>query len=542
MTVLLFVLGLALIGLIIAFGGARGLTYLMFFQQEEYDTGRFLPWWWRQRAFDRLTSLVALVAMPIPWATDYSLAGLAAYSLLLTVGLALGIWRSRTLMRLPKKPLVMTRRARRIFAVYLGLWLLAMLLVIVPIALLPLPDAALSILILAQLPPVILVAANALLAPAERRIKARFRREAEAKLHRLAPTVIGITGSFGKTSTKHLLAHVLAGADQVLATPGSVNTPMGITRVIREDLTDQHRYFVVEMGAYGPGSIANLCRLAPPDLSIVTAVGPAHYERFKSLEAVFDTKFEIADAAARRGGKTIVAADGVLKHKLDDRLQRDDNLILVGRGEACALRLIEARVTADGLAMTVQERGGAEQQLSVPLYGRHQIDNILCTIAAARELGLPFDLIKAALATQPQVRHRLEVFRSADRPTIVDDAYNSNPTGFEAALESLDALVAPGGRRILVTPGMVELGAKHDEEHARLGEKAADHVDIALVVTPERIPTFVEALQRSGPTVQVTRYAAQAEAERWVADHAKPGDVVLYENNLPDLYEARPRF
>src|ERR1700683_3694665 len=121
--------------------------------------------------------------------------------------------------------------------------------------------------------------------------------------------VIAVTGSYGKTSVKHILGHVLETAAPTLITPGSVNTAMGIARVIRERLQPHHRYFVVEMGAYGPGSIRRLCALTPPKMGIVTAIGMAHYERFKSLEAVAAAKFELAEAVAANGGKTIAAAD-----------------------------------------------------------------------------------------------------------------------------------------------------------------------------------------------------------------------------------------
>ena len=126
---------------------------------------------------------------------------------------------------------------------------------------------------------------------------------------------------------------------------------------------------------------------------------------------------------------------------------------------------------------------------------------------------------------------------------MINDAYNSNPVGFKAALECLDVLVRPGGRRILVTPGMVELGTKHDEEHATLGALAAGHCDIVLVVTPDRIPTFVNALNKANNgSVTVMSFTRQADAEEWVKSHWGTGDAVLFENNLPDLYEATIRF
>ena len=178
-----------------------------------------------------------------------------------------------------------------------------------------------------------------------------------------------------------------------------------------------------------------------------------------------------------------------------------------------------------------------------PLYGKHQAGNILVAAAAARAVGLPWAAIKGALASVPQIRHRLEVSRVSGQPTIINDAYNSNPVGFAYALECLDALVELGGRRILITPGMVELGSKHDAEHERLGMLAAKHCDVVLVVTPERIPTFMKGLESANAgNVTVMTYDTQEKAEDWAKRNWEAGDAVLFENNLPDLYEAEFSF
>ena len=189
------------------------------------------------------------------------------------------------------------------------------------------------VVVLVQAVPFALVLAVRLLQPQEDRIQKRFWDEAHDKLKRLAPVVVGVTGSYGKTSTKHILGHILESSGSALITPGSVNTPMGIARIVRERLEPYHRHFVVEMGAYGPGSIERLCRLAPPDIAVVTAVGPAHYERFKSLDAVARTKFELPEAAIARGGKAIVN-DEVLAFA-DAKAFADGHraaMVLVGEG------------------------------------------------------------------------------------------------------------------------------------------------------------------------------------------------------------------
>lgn len=562
------------------FAGMRGAALMMFFQQEEYDDVRFIAWLKDKTAYDRAASLWFLAAAFGSAFFQLDVAGrfleaapliaLAPY-LLMVVGILQGVSRSLAAVRDNKKPLVVTDRVRRIRRIYSLLALIALIATLWLASLAPLGSSyrlsydenaaswldmlefaslsydwrlaafALLAVLFVQALPFLIILANKFLEPVEARIKAGFRGEAVEKFNKLAPKVVAITGSFGKTSTKHILAHILDAAAPTLATPGSVNTEMGITRVIREQLTPEHQFFIVEMGAYGPGSIARLCALTPPDVALITAVGAAHYERFKSLETVAKAKFEIAEAVFKKTGRAVVSTDGIPSDLLGERTAAvPADYVRVGSSGDIVLKSYE--MTADGLSLTVDE-AGEEQTLKVPLYGRHQAGNILMAAATARALGLPWAAIKGALATMPQIRFRLEVSSGSGAPTIINDAYNSNPVGFAAALECLDVLVKPGGRRILVTPGMVELGDLHDSEHERLGALTAKHADMVCVVTPSRIPSFVKGLEAAndGSTTVMT-FATQDEAEAWVKANWRAEDAVLFENNLPDLYEAEVRF
>ncbi|TNE61491.1 MAG: UDP-N-acetylmuramoyl-tripeptide--D-alanyl-D-alanine ligase [Alphaproteobacteria bacterium] len=560
--------------LIVWFALERGLALMKFFQQEEYDGVRFVAWLKDNAAVDRRASLWLLAAALLGTISQTLLANAVGVVLnsigylvwpMLVLAFVHGALRSRSQRGGSKKPLVLTDRVKRILMVYMGLAVGALVVCLILAGLAPrghqyglqldvndirwlslsydwrVVVISLLLIAFAQSLPFLLVAANKLLEPAEERVKARFRAEAIEKFTKLQPKVIAITGSFGKTSTKHILQHILSSAAPTLATPGSVNTDMGITRVIREQLTPEHQFFIVEMGAYGPGSIARLCRLTPPDVGLITAVGAAHYERFKTLETVARAKFELAEATFARGGEVVVNPDGIAPDLLAERQAAVPGRY-ISAGTTGDIRLADSRMTADGLVLTVKD-GDEDHILKAPLYGRHQAGNIVQAAAAARAIGLPWAAIKGALASMPQIRHRLEVTRATGSPTIVNDAYNSNPVGFAAALECLDVLVEPGGRRILVTPGMVELGARHDSDHATLGALAAKHCDIVLVVTPDRIPTFLSGLAATndGSTTVMT-YATQAEAEAWVKANWRAGDAVLFENNLPDLYEAKVSF
>lgn len=535
----------------------RLLTFLHIFQQEEYDNRRFTAWLGDRRAFDRRASL-ALAAAGVAALVLGALAGgwalaallLAAAAVLAGLGAAEADPR-----RTGKKPLALTLRARRILGLAWALGIVAaagaaaVLAVWSPGGAAAVVAATLAGIVLVQVQPLLLTAANRLLAPYERRVNDRFLGEARDALARLRPTVVAITGSYGKTSTKQILAHVLSTVAPTLATPGSVNTPLGIARIVREQLKPQHRFFIAEMGAYGPGSIARLCDLAPPDLAAITAVGDAHYERFRSLETVADAKFEIATAALARGGHVVVNADQVERRFHGPRVAgAPGSFTLVttdaGLAEpgADAYVIQDAEQTVEGIALTLRH-GGESHRLAAPLYGLHHCANVAVAFVLARRLGVPAESIAAALRSTPQVQHRLQVIRAEGRPTLIDDAYNSNPVGFASALALLDRLgAASGGRCVLVTPGMVELGARHDAEHLRIGKLAGDVVDLALVIGPERIPSFLDGFgQGSREGRALHRFPSFAEAKRWLDANAARDDVVLIENDLPDLYERRVR-
>ena len=516
------------------FAARRLLTYLHLFQQEEYDNTRFLRWIGENRGWDRRLSLILLAIFAaqllllalVPEAVFVALAGLACLG-------AAAV--ERDPRKAAKKKLAMTARARRIYAI--ALVLAALLGVVAALV----TDLAGIWIVAVQLVPLTLIAANLLLAPAETRVQRRYWNEARARLDQLKPTVVAITGSYGKTSVKHIIGHVLETASPTLITPGSVNTAMGIARVIRERLQPQHRYFVVEMGAYGIGSIRRLCALTPPHLGIITAIGMAHYERFKTLDAVSRAKYELAEAARDNGGSVIVASDTLNFVWPRQFVERHRDLVItVGEDSGADLVIDSVRQEPDGVVAAIRWRG-ERYELRAPLYGLHHGRNIALAFAAACSLGLPPEDIVASLRSTPQIAHRLEVKRQANGTILIDDAYNSNPVGFASALDLLDVLRQPDGRRIVVTPGMVELGAQHETEHARIGKLAAAHADVLVAVAPHRVAPLEAAFREAAPEREVVSCAGFAEARAWLDHNLTGRDVVLLENDLPDLLEQKPR-
>jgi len=382
------------------------------------------------------------------------------------------------------------------------------------------------------------VLANIALAPLEAATQKKYWDEAHAKLQQLKPFTIGITGSFGKTSVKHILAHILSDAGTTLMTPGSVNTQMGIARVVRENLAPHHKYFLCEMGAYGRGSIKGLCELAPPDAAVLITIGQAHYERYKSLDEVARAKCELPEAAAARGGWSVIGSDALnFEHTRNFIDAHKENTILVGGRAEDEVRILDALQTSEGLKVRLSHHG-LEHTVYTPLFGLHQSHNVAIAYAVATKLGLTPAQIGMSLKSVPQIRHRLEVIRHANGSIIIDDAFNSNPSGFAAALNVL-SVIGTKKRKILVSPGMVELGELHVPEHAQIGMMAARYADIFLAVVPKRIQPMVDAFRAKAPEKKVILCESFAHAQDWLSRNMQTNDVVLIENDLPDIYETK---
>ncbi|MEQ1707870.1 MAG: UDP-N-acetylmuramoyl-tripeptide--D-alanyl-D-alanine ligase [Terricaulis sp.] len=527
---------MSLFGLIAAFL-AYGLflyrrlpRFLHFFQQDEYDNNRFLRWVGDARTVDTratfpLAAIAALSFAGAQWNASW------VWPLACAVAMASVAIMEPDPRMVGKKPLVMTQRATMIFRVSLalGLGVGVLLALYAPIW---------GWLIGVQMPPLLLAAANLLLSPLERRTQLFFLNDAKRRLREINPAIIGVTGSFGKTSVKHTLGHILSLADNAYITPGSVNTTMGISRVIRENLPADCRNFVVEMGAYGPGSIARLCDLTPPSVGIITALGEAHYERFKTLDTVARAKFELAESVLQKPGGLMIIHDSVLDQAYARAFvaKHRDKFVVCGERDGADVFVKTWTASAKGLDMTLTWRGG-EFRIEAPLFGAHNIGNIAVAFGAAVSVGVSPERVVAALRTAPQTKHRLEVKHQSNGAIVIDDAYNSNPKGFEAALEVLTILGQGKRRRILVTPGMVELGELHDQLHGKLGESAARNADLVIAVRPERIPTFVAAVEQ-GPCAPL-KFGSFAEAKAWLDQNLRGDDVVLLENDLPDLYERK---
>jgi UDP-N-acetylmuramoyl-tripeptide--D-alanyl-D-alanine ligase len=448
-----------------------------------------------------------------------------------------------------KKPLVFTGRASRLLAAsvvlaailfvagFLGLSKLVERVSHMPAAYAP----GLAVLVMAfvsiHAAPFLAMAGNLCLAPAQGSINLMYRIRARRKLRRLAPMVVGITGSYGKTSTKYFTEALMESRFRVLKTRASFNTLLGICRAINEELGPEHEILVVEMGAYRRGEIRDMARLTRPHIGVLTAVGPQHLERFGSIEKIEQAKFELLEA---------LPADGIAVVNNDDpRVRRLADGLRLGQVRRYGIEPSDVDLDLaaesishgpDGLRFTLAERDGTRVPVRTRLIGRHNVSNILAAATVARAAGVSLREIALAIGHLAPVPHRLETYTRADGVTIIDDAYNSNPVG---AFNALDAMASfQTGRKILVTPGMVELGAEQDAWNEKLGEKAAGICDFVILVGKSRTAAIRRGLEaRAFDASRLTSVRNLNDGLVTLKGIVRIGDVVLFENDLPDLYE-----
>lgn len=354
--------------------------------------------------------------------------------------------------------------------------------------------------------------------PIEKALLRPFVDSATKKLASVAPTIVGITGSYGKTSTKVVVAHLIAGTRTVAASPASFNNKAGLARAVNEGLPAGTDVFVAEMGTYGKGEIAELCKWCPPSIAAITAIGPVHLERFGSEDTIVEAKSEIFATAHTvvlnvDDSRLRAVADGIVGKKVVrvSAVDRQADVAVVD-GEVC--------VRGVGVGLVGDLPTAAT--------------NAAVAIAIALELGVsPADAVQR-LGTAPTAAHRLEATTAASGVVVLDDTFNSNPAGAQRAIEALATCGAPTGRRVLITPGMIELGNRQAEANEAFAASAGQVASVIGIVGK----TNAAALARGAKTTpaKVERFATREDAVGWVRANLGPGDAVLYENDLPDHY------
>ena len=488
------------------------------FQLSSYRYSRYFRWLVPGNIVSKYRVLALLMLVPALF-PNYLGVGFAT-------GVTIGAW-IYSLSEKFKTPLVYTMRVKRLFATNIILFA-----AITALSLLFADKWALAIigaeLLLSNF---IMLLANMVNTPIEKAINRHYYNDAKRIIEsHKGLIVIGVTGSFGKTSTKNYLASVLAEKYNVLVTPGNFNTLLGVIRTIREHLRPYHQVFIVEMGAKQRNDIKEICDLVHPTIGIVTAVGEMHLETFKSVENIQDTKFELINS---------LPADGL------GVINNDSEYIKSYNGITSRCRIIKYAVDGNGdykATDVVYGAGGVSftlgnEQYNSRLLGAGNLLNILASIAVADHLGVPVNKQRNAIARLQPVEHRLSM-KVANGITVLDDAYNSNPQGAKMGLEVLkNFAVGEGNKRIVITPGFVEMGARQAAANQELGRTIAGSCDYAIIVNAVNREAIKSGLEEGGlPTEKYFLADSLNHAHAQLAQILRAGDVVLYENDLPDNF------
>lgn len=373
--------------------------------------------------------------------------------------------------------------------------------------------SALAIFPLAALPIVCL--ANLITYIWEIPINKSYVKKAKKKLAQSTVTVVGITGSYGKTSAKNILSAMLSKMYGVLATPSSYNTPLGIARTVNGNDLPEGGVFIAEMGARHVGDIAELCAICPPDYSLVTGICPQHLQTFKTLENVIKTKGEIID-----GTKNTCFIAGDCGEYFKDR----------DKTAVCdCVQDVVADCTGTRFTLAL---GGEKAEVKTKLLGAHCAKNIGLCAQAAYAMGVPLKDIAEAVSELDFVEHRLQLIES-NGVHILDDGYNSNVEGARAAVEVLKSF---GGKKIAVTPGLVELGVLEESENQALGGELAG-LDYVILVGETLVRAVMQGyLQAGGAEEKITVVPTLNAAQDVLKGVISQGDAVLFLNDLPEIY------
>ena len=385
----------------------------------------------------------------------------------------------------------------------------------------------LDVVLLFLFEPLILALTHYILLPFELLIKKWYMQRAKKRLSKKQIIKIGITGSYGKTSTKNILSHILGKQYKVCATPKNYNTEMGLTKTILENL-DDHDIFIAEMGARNKGDIEILAKMVKPDYAIITTIGAQHIETFKTLENIEDTKFELTKEV-KENGIVVFNGDSSSTRKLYARY-KGEKYITCEKDSFAYAENIKSTATGSMFDLILD---GKRLKVKTKLLGKFNINNITTASALAYILGINEEDISSAIKTLAPTPHRLEILKN-DYCTIIDDSYNSNIVGSKEAMEVLSSFE---GTKIVVTPGIVELGVEQSQANFKLGTYIADVADYMIIMNNiNKNELFSGAISHNFRKERIYFADTRKKQKEILEKLTCKGAVVLFENDLPDNY------
>lgn len=421
-----------------------------------------------------------------------------------------------------KTPLVFTHRVLRLFA---GNFVIKLLILLLFFGFVRVFWADFVFIICMLIfSPMIVVATFAIMQPIENLIKKRFIQKAKKKLKSCVCKTVAITGSYGKTSTKNILYQILKQDFDVCASPKSFNTPMGVCKTILEQLKETDDFLIVEFGARRLGDIDELAKMVGVDFGIITPLGSCHLETFGSLENIENAKFELCENT-----KNAVVFNGKSKgsQKLYERFDRKKYLVCKEGSFAYAKDVV---CKSGGSSFTLV-LDGKTLSCSTNLLGKSNIDNIVVAAAMAYVLGQSMYGIKKGIENLQPTAHRLELIKGFSN--VIDDSYNSNFDGFIQALEVLSSFE---GRKIVVSPGIVELGKAQYDTNKKVAQEVSRVADIFVIMNETNKTALTDGAMMSKKQPKIFYANTRTQQKELLKNIIKKGDVVLFENDLPDNF------
>ena len=379
--------------------------------------------------------------------------------------------------------------------------------------------------------PYLLFLAYCINEPFEWLVRTHYTNKARWKLKNSNIIKIGITGSYGKTSVKEILKTILSQKYRVLATPESYNTPMGIARTVNK-LDSTHDVFIAEMGARGKGDIKELAEMVKPQYGVLVSINQQHLESFGSEEAIRETKYELVEALPE-DGVAFFSSDNSAVLDLAEKYEGNKMIAGIAR-ETNNVTATDIKTDVRGTTFKLVFDGEKTVRCNTVLLGKHSTSNICLAASVAYKLGMSPQEISKGINRIKSIGHRLELLPNNKNIVIIDDSYNANVEGVKSAMEVLDMF---NGRKIVVTPGLVELGAIENVANFEMGKILAKHADMVIIVGKHNAEMLINGLLENGMPRENIRFSKNLNrGNTELNEMMMEGDVVLFENDLPDNY------
>ena len=394
-----------------------------------------------------------------------------------------------------------------------------------------------SILVSLFLFPVFLILSQILLYPLDYYLKTRIIHTARKKMASFKNlTVIGIAGSYGKTTAKEFIAAVVSKKYKVLKTPENINTPLGISQLILNDLNDDCDIFVVEMGEYVKGDIANICSIVKPSIGILTGINDAHFERMGSMQNAIESIFELAENTS---GSIFLNADDV---RIIDNFQaytigRSVNFFSAKNSQLAQYQIKNVTFLESPLSYVfILEKDGVEVgNVKTRFLGEYILGTIMLSFMVGELFDISLQDITMVIENIKPIKHRLEPIINNNGTIIIDDSYNGNSTGAAEAIQLLSKFSSR--KKIYITPGIVESGNRAKEIHYEIGKKLGTVADLVLLINNSVTDYLIDGLESVNyPKEQIIIFVSAKEAHQQLSTLIAKNDVILFQNDWPDNY------